>query len=931
MAIISYDSYIAFDEWNNISLYRIVIALLYLLIVLYAPAYIIDKALLRSKWDIVEKIGFYPVISTLILSLIEYFNLLFKMNISYRFLTVILIGIVVLLIYIYHRHSHLSLCVNVNLVEVLGLGIVIGFKIFIFYSVLGEENAFLRGDMFGDAHRVAFLIKYGLGAYLTSPVENYPLFYSFLWSVISKVIPLPYVNTIICIAFFNQVFSILALYILAKVAFRDSRSALLSVVFWTFLSGFSWVILKVDAPATSFSDSGLLDYIEIISRRLGKYSGSIVSPTYMDGHALTRLWSLGLFLISIGALLRAYFGNIDNSNLRGDLIVFASCFIQVFLGHITEAPLLALALFALILIGDKFSSNFIRTLGLATIISSTICLIIAISLYSIYGANRIFFLIPLTPALLFLFGISIKHMYGLMIKHVSTYVVIYSRGFLNKILKKLKIFLSISLVYIYGLMLIAYWIRPKWINWPIATLWYSPAVEWGFLGLLFVFSLTRIGFEERKMHYGLKYIIFLFILQLILLIILNYWNYYHFYVTTPYPFHPILFLPLLALVASQGFIINKLKNKRYKLKKAFIIMFITLIFSFGSLDNVLSSSFWKTNNGWWLKSQLNPSRDDYELINFLYKSSPSSVYDFVLTFYDERKPSSYVVYPSGMAVLSQPLIDILIYTNDSREIYILSRVLPIRYILIPRNESFYINSFLVRAIQNVYPIFSNSKYMLYSLSQLNLSETRLLPSSNDFLTAKIIILEGDLSLMDENDTYVLRDVKGEILPLGEGNVLVKVRLINNNMTLNITATAPTIKIKGNITLVAMKSTWGYFREIRCSAERLIISGESLFKIFNTFENRIYIESFNFDGKYKAYPFPTYLRQDYAKEMIERYWKNNHENPLDVLTSPPGIVWTLIIIVVLLVYKLAPLYMLIAKNRQKPEENCLSWFPEKECS
>lgn len=609
--------------------------------------------------------------------------------------------------------------------------------------------------------------------------------------------------------------------------------------------------------------------------------------------------------------MRAYFGN---SNLRGDLTVFASGFIQVFLGHITEAPLLALALFVLILIGNKFSSKFIRALGLVTVISSTICLIIAISLYSIYDTNRIFFLISLTPALAFIFGISVKYMYSLMSKHTFIHVVIYSRSFLNKILKKLKIFLSILLVYIYGLMLIAYWIRPKWINWSIATLWYSPAVEWGFLGLVFIFTLARLGLEEEKIQDGFKFVIILFILQLVLLVVLNYWNYYHFYLATPYPLQPVLFLPLLALVASQGFAINKSKKIRYRLKMSGIItLIILLIFSFGSLDHVLSASFWKTNSGWWLNSQLNPSHDDYELINFLYKNSPISVYEFVLTFHHWENPSSYVVYPSGMAILSGPLIDIAVSANDSREIYILSYALPIRYVLVSVNESLNINSYLVRVIKAINPVFKNSKYMLYLLSQFNLSETSLLPNSKDFLTVDKIIFEGNLTLMDENDIYNLYNSKGEILPLGEGNILVKAQLANG-AKLNFTATISTIKIRGNLTLIKMKSTWGYFREIKCSAERIIISGESSFKIFNTFKNRIYIESFNYDGKYKAYPFPTYLRQDYAKEMIEYYWKVNHENPLDVLTSPYGIVWTLIIIV-LIVYKLAPLYMLIAKNRQ----------------
>ncbi|MDI6846753.1 MAG: LamG domain-containing protein [Candidatus Bathyarchaeia archaeon] len=1099
-------SHNAFEEWRYISPLRIFSSLSILVAALYAPAYFLHRAMLRRfKWSIVEKFAFYPVISALMLSVIEVIAVMFRFSIPYReIFALLLIGLLVELL---RKHLRVSYAhgeyhhIDINLKEALGIVAVIGFNLFILWSAIGGEDAFLRGDMWGEAHKVAFLIKYGLNEYLTLPVMGYPPLYHFFLSMLSESLFIPYINGLLITAFFNHLFSILALYALAKTLFRDSRSAIFTVILWTTLSGFSWSNLMLNPPSEVLSGNGLLDYLGLVSQRFGVHSGAIISPIYADDHALTRLWSLGLLFASMAALLKGYFNKDDSG---GCLLVFSAGLIQILLSHLIEAPLLSLSLIVLILFG-KTSSKFKTGACIATIVSSTIGAIVYVL---IPVSNKIFVFISLIPSLAILVALMIRKLYGVLCKRTICKRV-------RPKTPKLKTIFFMLFLYAYGLMWIAFLGSSVSINWSIVTLWYHPAVEWGFLGLLSIFTLALLGLKKDELRFSLRFILFLFVFQLILLTALNYLNYYSSYIRPPYVLQPILFLPLLALITSQAFATTKLKagfSGARNIKTFAIVVLIALVFSFGSLDHILSASFWKTNNGWWWFKPLNPSDNDYELINFLYGHSSKSPYEFVGTFYDWKDPSSYVVYPSGMPLLSEPLIDILSQTNDSREIYLLTHVFPINYVLVSKdhppppsgslyfdgvddyvevpissslnmsvftieawirlseysqhvspivdrttegggygfwiggesnvpgvlmlnggfgndvwswgpkvelgkwthvcvvwdgsNVTFFtnsvpnirsgwtlkdigalttrigharwpyegkqyfngdiwqvriynrslsqnevlhlykepsclindglvlcfrmdegreaivyddsteqnhgtifgaqwrLNSYLAHAISTVNPIFSNDKYELYSLSEMNLSKTDLLPSSQDFLTAERITFIGNLTLVDElNGRIYLNNTNGEVNPIDEGKVLINTKL-RSNETMNIMAMTPLINIKGNVTLIKMKSSWGYFSEIYCIAEKLTISGEASFKIFNTFGGRLFMDSIAYIGTYEAVPFPDFLRQDYAKEMIERYWQTNYVDPVKAIASPFGIVWTLIIAIILVI-KQAP--------------------------
>lgn len=1092
----------AFEEWNTISLLRISFVLIVFLVILYAPAYMLHKTLLRKfKWNTIERMVCYPILSAPMLILLKVVGTIAEVNLPYR---VIFVGIVSgLLILFLNRlrcpgNVSSSNSKTINVIEVLTITFAIGFNLFILYSAIGGQSVFLRGDMWGEAHTIALLNNYGLKGYVTSPIEDYPPLYPLFWSALLNFLPFPYLNGLLIIAFFNHIFSILSFYMLSRLLLKDLKKALLAVVLWTTVSGFSWVYLLQNPPHEVLSGNELLDYILEVSSHFGVYSGAVVSPIYADDHALTRLWSLGLLFVSAGSLLKAHF---SESSLEGGLLLFSLGFIQIMLGHITEVPLLALTLFLLILIKGHSSLTTLKMTLLSTLILSIGSTFIVML---IHGLNKIFILISFTPLLAFVIATILHSGFNILRK------IILVRNFVGKISRKLNAKISILFLYFYGLMWIAFLSSPMWINWPIATLWYFPAVEWGFLGLMSIVTIAWLGLKKSRFPFGLKFSIFLLLLQLALLICLNYLNYNFFFIHQPYPFHPLLFFPVLSLIASNIFPTTFTRKRSLHRRHFCLSVALIVIFSISTLDHILSSSYWMTNSGWWWRKPLSLSYDDYELINFLYNHSSKAPYEFVGTLYDWHAPSSYIVYPTGMAVLSKPLIDIFSWTNNSKEMYILKYALPINYILLSKefplppinslnfdgiddyieipatrslnvsvftieawirlneyspylcpiidratdkggysfwiggdkhskgklilnggldndaesvsltvelNEwthvvvvwdgnvtTFYKNgisetktgysfnyvnalttrvgnerwafdgqflngdigyvriynralnkneiallyhrmssdydslvlwldmsagagktvndisgkgnngtifgaqwrkgSYLLDSLSSLQPIFDNDKYALYSIDQLNLSTTYLLPKSKDFLTAEKIVFDGNITIIDDSNSIInMQNTQGEIYPIDEGRILISIRS-DDNVLNNIVVLTPHLSFNGNVTLVKMKSTWGYFFESHCNAEKITISGQTFFEIFNTVKNRIYLETFSYEGEYTVFPFPEYLRPDYAKEMIKNYIKTNYVDHAKTVASISGAIWTLII-VVLLFFALTP--------------------------
>ena len=562
--------------------------------------------------------------------------------------------------------------------------------------------------------------------------------------------------------------------------------------------------------------------------------------------------------------------------------------IIILLGHVTEVPLISIAMFILVIFGNK-KNRFLKSMLFISLILTIASILLSVI---IYGLDHKIIFISLTPFLATFFATILSQTAFFFKRHFPLKIAT------KNIVQNLKKTALICILYVYCLMLLAFSQSKVFINWPIATLWYSPAIEWGFLGLFSTLSIIYLGLTNKKWSFGLKFTLLTLIFQLLLIIALNYLNYNFSYFYTPYPIQPLLFLPFLAIISSHIFPLSTSKDDS-KMKKFLPVFFVVVILSVGSLDHVLSASYWKTNNGWWLGKPLNPSKEDYELINFLYSFPKKSNYEFVGTFYDWTYPSSYVIYPSGMVALSEPLIEILRQANDSREIFLLTSVFPINYILVAKQQP-PPSCLLATMLAKTNPIFRNSKYELYLTSQLDLQSTNLLPASNVFLTVKKIEFVGEIKIRDEYGSMtILKEARGEILPIGEGYAKVIINSLKNN-TENIVIIAKSlIEIDGNITFYNLKSTWRLFEEIKCSAEKLTIRGWVSFKIFNTFDTRIYAEKFAYNGKYEAFPQPTYLRPDYAKEQIKHYFKVNHIEPLAVIMSHYGIMLTFIITITLI--------------------------------
>jgi len=911
----------AFSDWSILSFFDVSFFTVAFFVLIYAPSYVLHRLLL-PKWslNLLEQVVFYPVMSAPLLVLLKVATDLGHFVVPYGLVVLgLFLGAFLTYFYFHFKKQNLvpSVSLDIDLKKVLVIAGVLLFNLAIFYLAIGSGSAFLRGDMWPEAGNIAFLNKHPLVDYFSLPGANYPPFSFVFNSEISSLVPFPFINGLIISAFFNHFISVLAFFLLSKILFKDSKKSVVAVALWSILSGLSWTYLIFNP----LGDGQPLDILTSIAQRFGMYSGSTISPIYADGEALTRLWSLGLLFVSVAALLKSY---VEKKNLTNTLMIFSLSTIQILFGHITEVPIVALVLFIIIIIENNLSSKFSRNILITASFSSVVGAIL-IAFYTHF--NILYILISFTP----FFGVLFGTFFLLIIKILKCSKVSFTvkiRNIVGKIRGSYRFRASVCvmLLYIFGLSWIGFFINPSiGIFWPITTLWYSYTIQWGVLGGLAVFAIVWLGLRKDKLHFGLKFALSLFLLQVLLLVSLNYINQNIIYIQIPYPFHPILFLPVLALIASQIFPNVKFQRSRNKIRTFVIFTGIILVFVLGSLDYVLSSTFWDSNDGWWTNNNpLNPSSAEYQLINYLYQNPSSNHY--IGTFSDWNDPHSYVVIPSANYLLSLPLIDILTTANDSREINLLDKVVGMSYVLVYANASLSLptDSHLSYAISEAKPIFITGEYKLYSLDQLNLDETTMLPVSGDFLTAETIIFNGNISFTDNNNySTSLQNANGTIYPIDNGEVIFNIQTQNSNQIETSTVLTPEINIVGNVTLIKMKATWKYFYDSDCIADKIEISGKTSFQIFNSFTNRIYMDPFSYNGQYQAFPSVGYLRPDNAKELMNHYSVTHNIDLSETILSVLGIVWTITIGVfgfIILVKPKAFIFVRFGFSKDDPKKN-----------
>lgn len=172
----------AFAEWRELPLGLPLFFMLAYLCALYVPAYVLDSIILKSQWAPLEKLVFYPIISFAVLGSLAVISDLTGIQGLGRMVLLLVFSLGLLHLYsrtlLTKRAPGTREMLEVDVVNSITLLAVLTFSMFNLFVALGGGEASLRGDMHSDAHRIAFLSKYGLPAYFSSPSRGYPVAFS---------------------------------------------------------------------------------------------------------------------------------------------------------------------------------------------------------------------------------------------------------------------------------------------------------------------------------------------------------------------------------------------------------------------------------------------------------------------------------------------------------------------------------------------------------------------------------------------------------------------------------------------------------------------------------------------------------------------------------------------------------------------------------
>ncbi|MEM3709053.1 MAG: hypothetical protein QXF43_05395 [Nitrososphaerales archaeon] len=876
-----YKSYglLAFQYWNILSIEDILSTTIIYCYLLFIMPYLIERVFLKHAFSLDEKIVFYPVIGMMVLGFLGFLLPPIAETWALKFLLPFLLSLLLLFVFKFKGKNNHTSVLHLNPFEIFGLILITAFRIFIYYSALGDD-LFIKQDMVYQAGYIGRINRYGLIGYLSSPLtEHYPAFYFCAWSSISKLIPLPYINILVLASFVNHVLATLSFYVLAKKLLGDYTKALFSTFALIVLSGFSWLYILREPLTQQLSAEGLYNYIRRIHNKFGMYSGSTVSTIYADIHSLVRLWSLNVYFSSLYALLTLHFNSKNKEGYLGYLFVFSAGFIQIALGHPPELVLIGLSLFTFaIMSGKEIFKDIFKWILPLTILSLPLMLVLSCSTECIIA---LFF-----PLVLFLLALPLQKLLKILVKKAE------------KPLFNLLSFIIMPLtVWYYGAAIISFVNNYDAVNisYPIFTLWYSPPIQLGFLGLLFIVVIIKIAFIDKKVDFGLLFSLLMLSLLALFMLSLNCINLY-LYVGLPYPFIPIYFFPFLAL--SSSYLLERKENKSNILKKILVVSFLVSIFVFGSLCHVISASYWRGND-WWSEKPASTSlsTEETQILNLLYATSPRQSYEEIC-FIPKSQPypnvegsayqqiryratsEEYLIRLSGFTPSSRLAESGLFDAKDIKEVsFIIENFSPIRFILVEKGTESFIPQLMEGKV-----IFRGNNYQLYELSS---SSKKILEG----VLVEKISFEGNLSTSQGD---IFKNVNGNLIPLNESCIMIYTQTVGN-----ITAHLPlSLNFEGKITFFNVKATRLYFSNALCVGQKITFQGNLSTIIMASFDDaRLYLTSLKPTGVYSIYPEPWHMNPEVATKYIHAYIRINEIPLLHALRSPAVITWTIAIVLI----------------------------------
>lgn len=905
--------YSLFKEWPSLSWYDLLLVTLFILLIHYGIAEMFVKSLLGGgRFSLVEKLVFYPLISAFILAIIGVALSSFKLRDFYHDALLVILALLLISIILYFFNYCLpdSIVVSVSsILQASCLVLIIAFRFYVLWYVLGAENTFLKWDSFYVVWYIAKINRFGLLGYLSAPyTERYPIFYFLVWSSLSKIMPFPLINLLVIVAFFIQAFSVLSYYLLLFSLTKDRRKSLLSVIIYNLLSGFSWLYLFSNPPAIT-AKKDIISYVRQIHDKFGMYSGSTVSLQYIDIHTLTRLFSLSIFFSVVSALiiLIEKIGKSEERCIKDYLIIFCIGFLMIALGHPTELILLSITIFALFLLTKKevgVERVLLRCLTVLAISSSVIGVVLGYSLEIMAS-----YFVPLFAGIL---GVAAKR---LSIKLLSK--VIFRK--INEILIKAGIIFFIAYYFVSIFTFFSNYDKIN-VGYPIYTHWFIPPIEWGFLGLIFVIYLVKILNDRIRLDFHEKFALLNVLLLFMFTKILDFVNLNYIFLGLPYPTMPIYFFPFFGIVTSE-----LVPHRKGLGMKVFAALFCVIL-AFGAFDHAISSSYWNLVSYYGeIFGSPAPSRELISIADSIYQDHPKNSFEIaaivteydpfplnlsdyqfqVIVRYDKRGSELKSILRAAGVNPPEKCLEWAFYSLSEREELLLLRsLLPIRYVVVDKGTP----SLARNVISNFSIVIETQKYIVYDLGE------QITSRYMDFLITSHIRFNGDIRISSAADGRTLLNVSnvdGTII----GYFSNRSTLVLSLKGLEVTMVLPVkVYINGKIEFDNVASTWRYFPEALCVARKVIVDGYIAFDAISAFQNKIYLTNLNLQGQVNIRPPPWHVSGGEATRTLIKEYYYRFNIPITIISENRIVLSIMVIIIFLLLLKSKLLRISILLNR-----------------